>query len=90
MYFYREKGKVVLDLTGDLILTHNDAIVKCRISGAAPKAVRNAKYIKDIPSMSAWRKLKASIAAVRFIWGTSEALVTSKIKLETFHYDKGG
>lgn len=86
MYFYREKGKIILDLRGDMILTHNDALVKCRISGAAPKAVRNAKYIQGIPRMSVWRKLRASSAAIRFIWGASEALDT---RMEDGHNDKG-
>lgn len=28
MYFYKKGGKQVLDLRGDLVLTHNDALVK--------------------------------------------------------------
>lgn len=30
MYFYKSQGKQVLDLRGDLVLTHNDALVKGR------------------------------------------------------------
>lgn len=74
MYFYNLKGKQALDLRGDLVLTHNAALVIGRVKSAAPSAVRNAKYIADIPSMSVWRKLRASWAALRFIWGKSEAL----------------
>ena len=74
MYFYNLKGKQALDLRGDLILTHNPALVIGRVKSAAPATVRNAKYIAAIPSMSARRKLRASWAALCFIWGKSEAL----------------
>ena len=74
MYFYNQKGRQVLDLRGDLILTHNPALVIGRVKSAAPSAVRNARYIAAIPSMGVVRKVRASWAALRFIWGKSEAL----------------
>ena len=74
MYFHKENGKQILDLRGDLILTHNASLVTSRIKSAAPASVRNAKYIQDIVAMGFWRKLRATKAAIKFIWGKSEAL----------------
>lgn len=75
MYFFLEKGKQVLDMRGDLVLTHNPALVVGRIKSAAPRAVRNARYIEDVRGLTFWGKLRASRAALRFIWTRkSEAL----------------
>jgi len=82
MYFYKHKGKQILDLRGDLILTHNNALVKGRIKSAAPAGVTNAKYIQDIPAMNPFRKFRATLAAIRFIWGKSEALSIEDIERE--------
>lgn len=79
MYFYKQKGRQVLDLRGDLILTHNDALVKGRVKSAAPSAVRNAVYVQGIPSLGFWRKLRVTFAAIRFIWGPSRALTPETI-----------
>ena len=86
MYFYKYKGKQVLDLRGDLILTHNNALVKGRIKSAAPSGVTNVKYISDIPAMGSFRKLRATFAAIRFIWGKSEALNIEDIERENGTY----
>jgi hypothetical protein len=77
MYFYRQDGKQILDLRGDLILTHNDDLVKARVKSAAPRAVRNPKYIL-ISALSFVGKIKATIHAARFIFGASEALDADK------------
>ena len=82
MYFYKQKGRQCLDLRGDLILTHNDALVKARVKSSAPSAVRNAKYVLEIPALGIWRKLRATVAAIRFIWGRSQALTPSTINEE--------
>lgn len=74
MYFYNQKGRQVLDLRGDLVLTHNAALVVGRVKSAAPSSVRHARYIAAIPSMGVVRKVRASWAALRFIWGPSQAL----------------
>lgn len=78
MYFYKKKGKQILDLRGDLILTHNLNLVTGRIKSAAPSGVRNAKYIPDIAAMGPFRKLKTTVAAIKFIWGASQALDADK------------
>lgn len=82
MYFYKQKGKQVLDLRGDLILTHNDNLVTGRIKSAAPAAVRNGKYITAIPGMKLRDKLRATKAAIGFIWGGSQALTKQDIDAE--------
>lgn len=78
MYFYKEKGRQVLDLRGDLILTHNDGLVKGRVKSAAPSAVRNAKYIQDIARMGFWRKVRATLHVIGFIWGKRQALTMDR------------
>ena len=82
MYFYLKKGKQVLDLRGDLVLTHNDALVKGRVKSAAPTAVQNARYIHGIADMGFFRKLRATKAAIGFIWGRSQALTSETIETE--------
>ena len=81
MYFYKRNGKQHLDLRGDLVLTHNDAIVKGRVKSAAPAVVRNATYVENIPSMGFRAKLGASRVALAFIWSKSQALVPEEAGL---------
>lgn len=80
MYFYKLKGRQMLDLRGDLVLSHNDKLVRSRISSAAPRGVRNATYVEALPSKSWWKKLRVSFQALRFIWGRSQALESETIK----------
>lgn len=82
MYYFKKGGKQILDLRGDLVLTHNDALVKGRIKSAAPASVRNAKYVQGIASMGPIRKVKTTLAAIRFIWGKSQALTKDTIESE--------
>lgn len=82
MYFFKKGGKQILDLRGDLVLTHNDALVKGRVKSAAPSSVRNAKRIEDIPNLGFWGKLRATKAAIAFIWGPSQALTAETIETE--------
>jgi hypothetical protein len=80
MYFYKLKGRQMLDLRGDLVLTHNDALVKGRVKSAAPSGVRNARYVEGIPALVFLDKLKATWVALRFIWGRSRALKPETIE----------
>jgi hypothetical protein len=77
MYFYKRGGKQILDLRGDLILTHNDDLIKGRVKSAAPGGVKNATYIV-VRNMGFIRKLKATFHAMRFIFGPSKALDSDK------------
>lgn len=75
MYFFKEGGKQVLDLRGDLVISHNDGLVKCRSKSAAPASVKNAKYILNIKkAWGFWYRVRATFAVIRFIWGRNEAL----------------
>lgn len=83
MYFYKQKGKQVLDLRGDLILSHNPALVRGRVKSAAPAAVRNATYVENIPMMGFRAKLAATRIALRFIWSReNQALDADTIEAE--------
>ena len=74
MYFFQKGGKQHLDLRGDLILSHNANLVTARVKSSAPRYVNNAKYITDIKSMGFIRKIRATFAAIAFIWGKDQAL----------------
>ena len=74
MYFFKLKGRQVLDLRGDLVITHNDALIKGRVKSAAPSSVQNAKYIELGKKTVLFRRVRATYHAVLFIWGDSEAL----------------
>ena len=82
MYFYKKGGKQVLDLRGDLVLTHNDALVKGRVSSAGPASSTNPKRIQDIVNIVFFRTVKATLAAIRFIWGENQALTKETIDNE--------
>ena len=80
MYFFNTGGKQHLDLRGDLILTHNDSLVKTRNKSAAPRFVSNAKYVLNIPKLGFIGKLKATFAAIGFIWGDNQSLTKESIE----------
>lgn len=67
MYFYYDKGKQHVDLQGDLVITHNKNLVMARAKSAAPK-VHNVSYVV-LPGLGIWRKIKATLLVVGFIWG---------------------
>jgi len=79
MYFFRKKGKQYLDLRGDLVITHNDALVKARSKSAGPVGVRNVKYIRDINNLGFFSKIKATFSVIGFIWGKNQALRVENI-----------
>ena len=81
MYFFKQKGRQILDLRGNLILTHNKNLVTGRIKSAVPASVRNAKYI-SVASFGIYRKIKATFHAIGFIWGSSTALTEEEINKE--------
>lgn len=74
MYFFKKSHEVHLDLRGNLILSHNDSLVKTRVPGAAPKNVHNAKYTENITKLSFFKKWLLVLRCVNFIFGPSEAL----------------
>jgi hypothetical protein len=74
MYFFKKNHKQILDMRGTLVLSHNRDLVIARVKGAAPKAVRNAKSITDIPNLGFRKKLLATFAALAFIWLDNQAI----------------
>lgn len=74
MYFHKLDGKQAVDFRGDLILSHNDQLIKARSKSSGPRAAKNAKYVLDIPNLGFFKKLRVTGAAIRFIWGPSQAL----------------
>jgi len=79
MYFYQKNGKQMLDMRGDLVLTHNTALIKARVKSSGPCKARNAEYIL-INTLSVFRKIRATFIAIGFIWGKSTELTTETIK----------
>ena len=67
MHFYKHRGKQVLDLRGDFILTKRDELVTAVASSAAPKRVRFARYI-PLKDLKFWGKVRATWRAIQFIW----------------------
>lgn len=82
MYFYRLKGKQVIDFRGDFILSHNPDLVRARVATAAPGAVKNVARIVDIPNLKFGRKLRAVFDCARFIFGKSQALTAEVVENE--------
>ncbi len=78
MYFYKIKGGQHLDLSGNLILSHNDTLIKARVSSAAPKGVKHAKYVLNVSKLSFWKKVSVIFSVIRFVWGPSTALMGRK------------
>lgn len=79
MYYFKKNRKPHLDLRGNLILSHNTALVKAQVKGAAPRYVHNAQSAVDISRMSFWRKLKVWFAAGAFIFGPNLELTNGQI-----------
>ena len=69
MHFSKHKGKQILDLRGDFILSKRDELVTAVAPSAAPKRVLFARYIPAIHRLGFIGKLRASGRALGFIWG---------------------
>lgn len=80
MYFFKNKGKQYLDLTGNLILSHNDRLVKARVKSAAPVKVLSAKYVL-ISTLNIKNKIIATWMVLIFIWGKSSQLIPNDTDL---------
>lgn len=80
MYFFKKQNKQYLDLTGDLILSHNDRLIKARSTSAAPHKALNAKYVL-VGDLNLKHKVIATWMVLWFIWGKSKPLVASDTKL---------
>lgn len=72
MHFYKLKGKLQLDLTGNLVLSHNKEFISAQVSSAGPRRAANAKYIM-LRGAKFRQRIKATTHALAFIWGKQEA-----------------
>ena len=79
-YYFKENGKQILDLTGNLILSFNSSLVKCRAPSAAPHAIKDAKKIM-INELTFIKKIAATFIVLGFIWGKNKALVETDTAL---------
>ena len=64
MYFHGSKGKQILDLRNDLVLTFDKQLVTAKDKKVAPDGVRNGNYIL----MQETSRLKAMVRVLWFIW----------------------
>lgn len=80
MYFHIRKGKQYLDLRGNLILSHNDRLVKTRVKSAGPRQVRHGRYAVNLAAAGFRNRFRASLLALGFIWGPSTALTQERIE----------
>ena len=68
MHFYKEKGKPRLNAGGNLILSKNEKVFTTRSSSAGPRHMDNLNYVM-LKGLSTWGKFRASVAALKWIWG---------------------
>lgn len=81
MYFYKKQGGRGLDLRGDLILTHNADLIRSKSRKSAPDWVRHARWI-PLGRRGIWRRIVATVHAVRFIWSKPKPLTRDRIEKE--------
>ena len=77
MYFYESKGKQVLDMRGDSVLTHNSGLVKGRVKPAAPAGAHHATCAAGLTELGLRAKIKVTWMALRFIWARKSQELTS-------------
>lgn len=78
MYFFQKNGKQHVDFRGDFVLSHNNALIKTRVKSSAPRFAHNGLYILEVGK----HKLKATAAAIRFIWGNNTELTADTIEVD--------
>lgn len=64
MHFYKKKGRVNLDLKGNLVLTKNEKLVTCASKSALPYRIHGGH--KAIVKRGG--RVRATISALNFIW----------------------
>ena len=74
MYFFIKEGRQYLDLTGNLILSHNDRLIKTRNKSAAPTKILNATYVVDLKHLTFIAKIRLVIMIFKFVFGKSQRL----------------
>lgn len=74
MYFHGHKGRQVLDLRNDFIITFDKQLVTAKKHTYAPDRVSNATYIL----MNETSRLRATLRVLKFIW--TKNLIKIKVK----------
>ena len=87
MYFFKKGKDQHLDLRGDFILTHNDALVKTRSKSAAPVKVVNADY-SCVKNLTFIKRVVITVKVIAFVWGSNEALVPENTNLNKPHVNE--
>ena len=64
MYFHGHKGRQVLDLRNDFVITFDKKLITASKRTSAPDRVRNATYIL----MNETSRLRATLRVLKFIW----------------------
>ena len=80
MYFYKKNGKQYLDMRGDLVLSHNNALIKKRTPSAGPYKAVNGRSALNIKRLSFVQKIKLSLIVIGFIWGRDQELKNPKVE----------
>lgn len=80
MYFFKKKGKQYLDLTGDLVITHNTDPLKTRSKSAAPAGIRGGRYIA-LHGKGFFRKVFIMFWVAAFVWRSDAELIPEKTAL---------
>lgn len=82
MYFYLKKGKQCLDLTGTLIISFNDELVKARSKSAAPTTIKAPDgYIKNVGKAGFFKRIAITLHIIAFVWGRDKELTEDKTNL---------
>lgn len=80
MYFFKQNGKQILDLTGDVVITHNDEPIKARTKSAGPSAIKNHVFIK-LHNASFFKKVFYTFYLATYVWRKNQELTADKTNL---------
>lgn len=71
-------------MRGNLILTHNETLVKTRTKSAAPFKINNAEYA-CVKNGGFFGRIYLTFKVIGFVWGKSEALIPEHTNLNEPH-----
>lgn len=73
MHFYKNHGKQILNMKGDLIVTHNKDVVSALSKSAGPSQVLNARFLPNVGELRFIDKLEVILIVVKFVFGEDKA-----------------
>lgn len=80
MHFYKKNGKQLLNMRGDIVLTHNKDVLSAFPKSAGPKRVSNVRFIPNVSKLGFFAKLKAIFIVVCFVFGRDKSLPFENIE----------